>query len=38
MNVIAKVDQIQYFNIALFLSMQYLPHLILAFRKKNMKI
>ena len=36
MIVITTVDQVQYFNVALFLSTQYsyLSHLILALRKK----
>ena len=35
MIIITTMNQIQYFNIAVFLFTQYLSHLIFAFRKKK---
>jgi hypothetical protein len=34
-NIITTVDQLLYFNSVLILSTQYLPHVILEFRKKT---
>lgn len=38
MNIIKTVDQIYYFNTALFMPTQYLSHLIIVLRKNDTRI